>query len=203
MIHPALDEIYRLWHRGLGYVADKHVYKFKDFSESIFDTQIQSKAWLCHSLNKSKDREIKQVEILAGWYGVVSIPMIMYTFGRDVKINIYDVDECTHDISKFMFENYQNVNVYHKDVVFDNLELEGDTIINSSCEHMYDMSDLVNANRGKLFVLQSNNNRNVKWLHINCVDTCEELIEQADIKNVLYKEATNIYGNKRMMVIGT
>jgi len=203
MIHPALDEIYKLWHRGLGYVADQHVYKFKDFSESIFDTQIQSKSWLVHSLDKFKDREIKHVEILAGWYGVVSIPMIMYQFGRGVNINIYDVDECTHDISKFMFKNYENVNVYHKDVVFDNLELEGDTIINSSCEHMYDMADLVNANRGKLFVLQSNNNRNVKWLHINCVDSCEELVKQADIKNVLHMEATNIYNNKRMMVIGT
>lgn len=203
MIHPALDEIYSLWHKGLGYVADHHVYKFKDYSECIFDTQIRSKAWLCHSLNKVKDREIKHIEILAGWYGIVSIPMLMHQFGRDTKISIYDVDDCTHDICKFVFKNYENVNVYHKDVVFDNLELEGDTIINSSCEHMYDMADLVNANRGKLFVLQSNNNKNVKWLHINCVDNCQELIQQADIKNVLHEESVDIYNSKRIMVIGT
>mgnify|MGYP006239029565 FL=1 len=67
---------------------------------------------------------------------------------------------------------------------------------------MYDMKDLVNQYRGKVFALQSNDNRNVKWLHINCVDTPEELVEQADIKEVLYKGSIQVHRNNRIMVIG-
>jgi hypothetical protein len=67
---------------------------------------------------------------------------------------------------------------------------------------MYDMADMVNQYRGRRFVLQSNNNRNVKWLHINCVDTAQELIEQADIREVLYKGDTEMYKATRFMVIG-
>ena len=42
--------IQKLWVKGLDYVSDNHVYKFKDYSESVFDTQIQSKHWLAYNL---------------------------------------------------------------------------------------------------------------------------------------------------------
>lgn len=199
-----LNDIYKLWNKGLGYVADKHVYKFKDFSESIFDTQIQSKWWLCSELAKkeNRDREIRHVSILAGWYGIVIIPMLYDKFGHNLKIDLYDIDECATDIASYMFNNYDNVNIFNKDVVFDDIEYKGDTIINCSCEHMYDMKDIVNENRGKLFAFQSNNNKNVKWLHINCVDNEEELISQTDLKQVYFKGSKNIYTHKRMMVVG-
>ena len=55
---------------------------------------------------------------------------------------------------------------------------------------------------GKLFVLQSTNAREFED-HINCVDSEDELIEQAMIGDVLYKgrkELSN--GMTRFMVIG-
>ena len=41
-------KVQKLWAKGLGYVADNHIYKYKDYSEAVFDTQIESKEWLCH-----------------------------------------------------------------------------------------------------------------------------------------------------------
>ena len=38
MVHPSLDEIYRLFRKGLEKVHSDHVYKFKDYAECIFDT---------------------------------------------------------------------------------------------------------------------------------------------------------------------
>ena len=56
---------------------------------------------------------------------------------------------------------------------------------------------------GKIFALQSNNNKNVKWLHINCAMNQRELIEQAGLTNILYKGSKMIYEHKRIMVIGS
>ena len=79
-------EIQRLWVKGLGYVSDKHVYKFKDYSEAVFDTQIISKKWLCKELKKVVP-ETNHISILAGWYGLVSIPFLYQIFGLFPGIN--------------------------------------------------------------------------------------------------------------------
>ena len=72
MYDPVLDKVYELFRKGMGYVHEKHIYKFKDYSECIFDTQIQSKWWLVgHLQNKEKrgGRDIRTFDILASWYG--------------------------------------------------------------------------------------------------------------------------------------
>ena len=33
MHHYSIEKTHQLFHKGMGYVADKHIYKFKDFSE--------------------------------------------------------------------------------------------------------------------------------------------------------------------------
>lgn len=200
MFHQCNQEIIERWTRGLEIVESKHIYKFKDYSECIFDTQVQSKNWLGHCL-QSNGVEPKRVSVLASWYGVVIVPMLRSRF-PDIIIDLYDVDEYTMDIADYIWSDDKDVNVYCKDVVFDNVEFKGDLIVNCSCEHMYDMSDIVNEYRGRTFAFQSNDNRNVKWLHINCVDTPEELQKQADIQEVIYAGKIQVHRNNRIMVIG-
>ena len=206
MYDPILDETYRLFVKGMGYLQANHIYKFKDYSECIFDTQIRSKWWLAETLSKTKfrDREVRRISILASWYGIAIVPMLLKHFGQ-IPIDLYDVDEYTMDIAKHIYKDEFNgmVNVHCKDIVFDDLDLKGNVIINCSCEHMFDMSHIVQQYPDALYVLQSNNNRNVKWLHINCVDNLGELANQADIRNVIYGESKEVYGQKRMMIIGT
>lgn len=202
MFHPSFNEISELFRKGLEVVHTKHVYKFKDYSECIFDTQIRSKSWLVDNLVDCVNvADVKRISVLASWYGIVAVPMLHRKFPEAI-IDLYDIDEYTMDISSHIFNDNDKVNVYCKDVIFDDIELKGDVIINCSCEHMYDMKDIVNQHRGKVFVLQSNDNRNVKWLHINCVDTTEELVKQADIKEVLYEGIIQVHRNNRIMVIG-
>jgi len=194
-------EIYKLFVDGLGHVADNHVYKFKDYSEAIFESQIDSKEWLCQELKKVVVMDVKRISIIAGCYGLVSIPILYKHFG-EINIDLYDVDEYTTDIGRHMFKDYSKVNIYTKDVVFDDIEYKGDVIINTSCEHMMDMKTITEQNKGKIFALQSNNNKNVKWLHINCAETSDELIEQSGLTEILFRGAIPIYGFKRIMVIG-
>ena len=67
---------------------------------------------------------------------------------------------------------------------------------------MFDMKELTQLNKDKLFVFQSNDNRNVQWMHINCVDTPEELARQAGIRRIYDQGVRNILRNNRIMIIG-
>jgi len=195
-------QVQKLWADNLGYVADNHIYKFKDYSEAVFDTQIESKEWLCHELNKVVDHNnFNHVSVLASWYGLVLVPFLYQTFG-EINIDLYDVDEYTTDIAKHIWRDYPLVNVHTADVVFDKIDYKGQVIINTSCEHMMDMKYITKDNKDKLFVLQSNDNRNVKWLHINCANNQGELVKQAGLTDIKYGGSKKIYEHKRIMVIG-
>ena len=195
-------QVQKLWADNLGYVADNHIYKFKDYSEAVFDTQIESKEWLCHELNKVVDHNnFNHVSVLASWYGLVIVPFLYQTFG-EINIDLYDVDEYTTDIAKHIWRDYPLVNVHTADVVFDKIDYKGQVIINTSCEHMMDMKHITKDYKDKLFVLQSNDNRNVKWLHINCANDQGELVEQAGLTDIKYGGSRKIYEHKRIMVIG-
>ena len=188
------------------YVNDQHVYKFKDYSECIFETQVQSKNWLGERLRgvcEHNKLEIKEIDIAASWYGIVLVPFLRYYLDNvNIKFNLYDVDWYTTEIARHIFEDEDTVTVHTNDVVFDDIEFKGDTFINCSCEHMFDMKELTQQNKDKLFVFQSNDNRNVQWMHINCVDTPEELARQAGIRRIYDQGIRNILRNNRIMVIG-
>ena len=196
-------EVQKLWANNLGYVADNHIYKFKDYSEAVFDTQIESKQWLCRELDKVVDHNnFNHVSVLASWYGLVIVPFLYQTFG-EINIDLYDVDEYTTDIAKHIWKDYPLVNVHTADVVFDEIDYKGQVVINTSCEQMMDMKHITKDYPDKIFALQSNDNSNVKWLHINCAMNQRELIEQAGLTNILYKGSKMIYEHKRIMVIGS
>jgi hypothetical protein len=194
-------EVQKLWAKGLGYVADNHIYKYKDYSEAVFDTQIESKEWLCQELKKVAPDNFNHVSILAGWYGLVAVPFLYQTFG-EINIDLYDVDEYTTDIAKHIWKDYPKVNVHTADVVFDDIDYKGQVVINTSCEHMMDMKHITKDHKDKMFVLQSNDNSNVKWLHINCAMNQSELIEQSGLTDIKYSGSKIIYEHKRIMVIG-
>ena len=188
------------------YVNDQHVYKFKDYSECIFETQVKSKNWLGERLRgvcEHNNLEIKEIDVAASWYGIVLVPFLRYYLNDvNIKFNLYDVDWYTTEIARHIFDDEDTVTVHTNDVVFDDIEFKGDTFINCSCEHMFDMKELTQQNKDKLFVFQSNDNRNVQWMHINCVDTPEELARQAGIRRIYDQGIRNILRNNRIMVIG-
>ena len=188
------------------YVNDQHVYKFKDYSECIFETQVQSKNWLGERLRgvcEHNNLEIKEIDVAASWYGIVLVPFLRYYLNDvNIKFNLYDVDWYTTEIARHIFDDEDTVTVHTNDVVFDDIEFKGDTFINCSCEHMFDMKELTQQNKDKFYVFQSNDNRNVQWMHINCVDTPEELAQQAGIRRIYDQGVRNILRNNRIMVIG-
>ena len=79
-----------------------------------------------------------------------------------------------------------------------------DTVINTSCEHMFPMKRFIDLNRdyiNPLYILQSTSDDQYDD-HINCVNSPEELAEQAGIEPVHLDTLELNNGMKRFMAVG-
>ena len=188
--------------------------------DSMNASQLESKLWLVETL-KQLDIEPKRVALLAGWFGQYIVPLMFDTSPKCEWIENFEID---HDVSPLSYKfnkRYKDENRYKinmRNVMIKPLKFREnpntpiprddiyDIIINCACEHMYPMwkfRELNNAvQRNPLLVLQSSNDDQHED-HINCVESEEELIDQARIKHVLYS-GSKILSNKskRFMVIG-
>ena len=188
--------------------------------DSMNASQLESKLWLVETLEKF-DVQPKRVALLAGWFAQYIVPLMFDTFPECEWIENFEID---HDVSPLSYKfnkRYKDKNKYKvnmRNVMLKPLKFRQnpnmpipkedvyDVIINCACEHMYPMwkfREMNNAvQRNPLLVLQSSNDDQYED-HINCVESEEELIDQARIKHVLYS-GSKILSNKstRFMVIG-
>jgi hypothetical protein len=188
--------------------------------DSMNASQLESKLWLVETLEKF-DVQPKRVALLAGWFAQYIVPLMFDTFPECEWIENFEID---HDVSPLSYKfnkRYKDKNKYKvnmRNVMLKPLKFRQnpntpipkedvyDVIINCACEHMYPMwkfREMNNAvQRNPLLVLQSSNDDQHED-HINCVESEEELIDQARIKHVLYS-GSKILSNKskRFMVIG-
>ena len=83
-------------------------------------------------------------------------------------------------------------------------EQDFDLVINCACEHMFPMWKFreINEEQDPVYVLQSSDD-DTHDDHINCVQSTDELIEQARIVDVFYSGSIKLHnGTTRFMVIG-
>ena len=188
--------------------------------DSMNASQLESKLWLVETLEKF-DVQPKRVALLAGWFAQYIVPLMFDTFPECEWIENFEID---HDVSPLSYKfnkRYKDKNKYKvnmRNVMLKPLKFRQnpntpipkedvyDVIINCACEHMYPMwkfRELNNAvQKNPLFVLQSSNDDQHED-HINCVESEDELIDQARIKHVIYS-GSKVLSNKskRFMVIG-
>ena len=195
-------------------------YLTKRVLDSMNSSQLESKLWLVETL-KTFDVQPKRVALLAGWFAQYIVPLMFDAFPKCEWIENFEID---HDVSpisykfnkRFKDENRYKMNMRNvmikplKFVQNPNTPIPKDDIydvvINCACEHMYPMwkfRELNNAvQKNPLLVLQSSDDDQHED-HINCVESEDELIDQARIKHVIYS-GSKVLSNrsKRFMVIG-
>ena len=161
--------------------------------DSLSPNQIICKQWLVDNLDKVKiprdDNGKFNIEIIGGWYGYPLIDLLYHKYGDEInRIDIFEIDEfACRVINKYncIFKNW-HVRVFHKDYFTYQEKRRTHMIINTSCEHMWDMSTnkyCYELAERTLLVLQSNNKTDEPD-HINCVNSCQELLEQNELKEI-------------------
>ena len=183
-------------------------YLFKRVMDSMNQSQLESKLWIIQELIKLEIKP-KRVAILAGWYAQYIVPLLYDNFESVEWVENFEIDQDVKRLSYKFNKRLKEDKKYRTlitNVMFDRIQSGMDTIINCACEHMYPMwkfRELNNAvQKNPLFVLQSSNDDQHED-HINCVESEDELIDQARIKHVIYS-GSKVLSNKskRFMVIG-
>ena len=196
------------WKNALNSTETSMPYVFKRVMDSLNSSQLQSKLWLIEDLNCL---EIKPTNVclIAGWYAQYVVPLLLDTFSSIQLIENFEIDkdirEMTYRFNK-RFKDEDKYRVVIKNIMFKELgrEHDFDLVINCACEHMFPMWKFreINEEQDPVYVLQSSDD-DTHDDHINCVQSTDELIEQARIVDVLYSGSIKLHnGTTRFMVIG-
>ena len=189
------------WSKWMLHVNHYYPHRVKDFAKSFSENQMAAKSWLVEHLKMHpiNDGRPKTVWVLGSWYGTILIPLLQNNI-KNIEIHMVDYDPETLKIAEFMFDH--KVKTHCMDVNFDLEQLEADIIINTSCEHMYPMTDY---NFKGLCVFQTNNFRE-ETAHINCVDTLDDFKQQLNMKRIDVAKEMMFHRfdqkHKRFMIIG-
>jgi len=201
-------------------LSSSESYLFKRVMDSMNQSQLESKLWIIQELIKLKIKP-KRVAILAGWYAQYIVPLLYDNFESLQFAENFEIDNDVLPISYKFNKRYKDQVRYKmnmRDVMTKPLKYIKnpnvpippediyDMIINCACEHMYPMWKFRELNKtvqkNPLYILQSSDDDQYDD-HINCVNSEEELIDQARIKDVMYS-GSKLLSNKstRFMVIG-
>ena len=194
------------WKNALNSTETSMPYVFKRVMDSLNSSQLQSKLWLIEELNCL---EIKPTNVclIAGWYAQYVVPLLLDTFSSIQLIENFEIDkdirEMTYRFNK-RFKDEDKYRVVIKNIMFKELskEQDFDLVINCACEHMFPMWKFreINEEQDPVYVLQSSDD-DTHDDHINCVQSTDELIEQARIVDVLYSGSIKLHnGTTRFMV---
>ena len=196
------------WKNALNSTETSMPYVFKRVMDSLNSSQLQSKLWLIEELNRI---EIKATNVclIAGWYAQYVVPLLLDIFPSIQLIENFEIDkdirEMTYRFNK-RFKDEDKYRVTIKNIMFKELgrEHDFDLVINCACEHMFPMWKFreINEEQDPVYVLQSSDD-DTHEDHINCIQSADELIEQARILDVIYSGSIKLHnGTTRFMVIG-
>jgi len=190
-------------------------YMEKRVWDSLNESQLVSKMWLVEEMLNLKMKPVN-VSLLAGWFAQYIVPLLFDNFKSIECIENFEMDRNIKSLAyKFntRYKNDERYRIRYRNIMFekclmiDKIE-KHDVVINCSCEHMYPMSrfrELEHAgvdNNEAVYILQSSNDTQYDD-HINCVNSPDELAEQARILEIMYKgEKLLPNGMIRFMVIG-
>ena len=149
-----------------------------DLLDSYSLNQFKSKENLLHHISKLELIN-PHIVILGSWYGSILIPALV---DHAEHITCIDIDERVIAIAKNrLFKKYKNIDFICSDVFDVNRNgriKNSNLIINTSCEHMTNMSELPALYQSNAyFAFQSNNMCDIPT-HTNCVASIDEFYSQ-------------------------
>ena len=144
------------------------------------------------------------IVILGSWFGSILVPALSSTANH---ISCVDVDNKVITIAKRrLFTMYSNITWYSRDIwdktCWDKIE-KADLIINTSCEHMANMSSLPPLKRSNAYFAFQSNNMDKIETHINCVSSSNEFIGQLPTNaSVLFEDDVEDDRGTRFTLVG-
>jgi hypothetical protein len=180
----------------------------RDFGIALHPVQVRSKLWLIDELVRASDPAAASLVVLGGWYGVLPLIVNWRLPAPPARMVCIDIDTAACDVgARTIGSLYPNIEYRCGDLTeldgADLAEWPSPIVINTSCEHVPDLTGWWSrVPPGQLVVLQSNNYRGCPD-HVNTVQSVAELKRQAPMSAVLFEGVLQAaHDLDRFMVIG-
>lgn len=193
-----------------------------DFTDALSWGQLKSKRWLVEELEKV-NLELGTVFLCAGWYATLAA-MLFDSNVNIFKIRSFDIDKTCAPIADtinkpWVMDNWQfkasTLNIldmqypteyttYRADGTGVDLVEMPNTIINTSCEHIFTnefQKWYNNIPVGTLLILQNNDYFDLPE-HVNCAIDLEDFSKMTPMQTLHYQGTLNLSKYKRFMRIG-
>lgn len=183
------------------WILKNHSHLLSAYNDTLSDGQCDSKFWLVDELNNIKWKNDLHIEIIGGWFGFPLIEMLAHLPIK--QIDFYEIDEeCKKVLTQYVEQFNYNFRIVQFGNYFERTDLRRrDLIINTSCEHMNDISLMKSFYKDSpIIALQSNNF--YEHDHVNCVESEIELRNNNEINVTKYMGMKEMEKYKRFMVIG-
>lgn len=195
-----------------------------NWQDALSNGQLSSKFWLLDEVKKL-NLNLGKVFICAGWVGV--LPALMFK-DSDIHFDIirsFDIDPACADAADVLNSEYVKNNWKFKattldifDINYENhpfqcwsksnnrmsypVDIIPDTIINTSCDHIFPFDKWYNLiPDSKLIILQNNDYKHDDE-HINNISDLEEMKSQAPMQKLLFEGTLVLSEYNRYMLIG-
>ena len=178
----------------LKWFYNNHLDKIDRFVESVSYNQQKSKEQLILGLTekeiivpKNEDGKVI-IEIVGGWFGWPLIGLLEKIFGNSIlKINFFELDPFAIKVLRKYIEEfnpYFNINIFEKDWFLHKEKRRAHIIINTSCEHMKDFSNMKKyfLSPERTLLMLTSNNKLDEPDHINCKESAIELANDNNVK---------------------
>lgn len=176
---------------------------YASLGDAFSRTQYDSKLWLIEELEKISYSQQKKISIIGGWYGAYLVPFLKKSLNPK-QIYFSDLDRGALKIAKIL-NGEENISYHCFDAIKDSKKIyEGypDIVINTSCEHMANMIEIVNNKNDILYVFQSCDYAGDPG-HINPAISLDDFIHSSGLTKLLYYGTKDLGHKKRFMIIGT
>jgi hypothetical protein len=172
---------------------------------SLSQGQIESKLWLYSVLKDVLPQDKYDFHFAGGWTGLTAL-VGLWLFPELFKnCESFDIDPRCADVAKFLNEPYSWNGLFSATTLdlkqFSYQPQKPQILVNTICEHIDFANWYQQVPAGQFLVLQSNNLKGAEG-HISCVDSLQEFMGMAPLKDLLFAGELELFDYTRFMLIG-
>lgn len=178
--------------------------RYDEFRDMFSEGQLKSKVWLAEELSKVQDLSEKSVAIAGSWYATLAFILLEYTKNKNLNLVCIDIDKRCEEFARHLRK--ENESDLVKCVTQDMFrhDYKENIVINTSCEHLINLSDWLTLIPSNTTVVLQSNNLFAHPTHISCVKSLDEFKSQVaeSLSAILFEGELNLGVFTRYMIIG-